>query len=35
MKKLVSVLCAFSLVFGLAGCGQEKKSENLFFCEFQ
>ena len=27
MKKLVSVLCAFSLVFGLAGCGQEKKSE--------
>ena len=25
MKKLVSILCAFALVFGLAGCGQEKK----------
>ena len=27
MKKLVSILCAFALVFGLAGCGQEKKPE--------
>lgn len=27
MKKLVSILCAFALVFGLAGCGQEKKAE--------
>ena len=25
MKKLVSILCAFALVFGLAGCGQEEK----------
>ena len=25
MKKLVSILCAFALVFGLTGCGQEKK----------
>ena len=27
MKKLVSILCAFALIFGLAGCGQEKKPE--------
>ena len=27
MKKLVSILCAFALVFGLAGCGHEKKPE--------
>ena len=25
MKKLVSILCVFALVFGLAGCGQEEK----------
>ena len=25
MKKIVSILCAFALVFGLAGCGQEEK----------
>lgn len=25
MKKLVSILCAFALVFSLAGCGQEEK----------